>query len=77
MSSEGDHHLWLIAQVPVQHNGVVQRKRTVASLRADADGLSVSLGGSEIATAAYHADMQVCACSSREPLILCARPARQ
>lgn len=57
LEAAGGHTFFV---VPVQHNGVVQRKRTVASLRADVDGLSVSLGGSEIATAAYHADMQVC-----------------
>lgn len=44
----------------MQHNGMVQRKRTVANLRVDAEGLSVSLSGTEVATAAYHGDMQAC-----------------
>lgn len=63
----------------MQHKGVVQRKRTVAALRIDAEGLAVSAAGKDIAAAGYHADMQVgraagaltppiesvcCACSS-------------
>jgi len=43
----------------VQHKGVVQRKRTVAALRVDAEGLAVSAAGKDIAAAGYHADMQV------------------
>jgi hypothetical protein len=46
--------------VPVQHNGMVQRKRTVADLHVNAEGLRVTLSGVEVASASYHNGMQVC-----------------
>lgn len=39
--------------------GMVQRKRTVANLHVDAEGLRVTLSGVEVAAASYHAGMQV------------------
>ena len=59
--SSGQHHDidHFASQVPVQHNGQVQRKRTVASLRIDDTGLAVSMGGAELASADFHADVQV------------------
>mmetsp|Transcript_9660 Transcript_9660/g.29090 ORF Transcript_9660/g.29090 Transcript_9660/m.29090 type:complete len:481 (+) Transcript_9660:260-1702(+) len=48
--------------VPVQHNGAVQRKRTVAMLRITPQGVSLRTGDetTDLAEAPYHADMQVC-----------------
>lgn len=39
--------------------GVVQRKRTVADLHVNAEGLRVTLSGVEVACASYHDGMQV------------------
>jgi hypothetical protein len=39
--------------------GMVQRKRTVADLHVNAEGLRVTLSGVEVASASYHTGMQV------------------
>lgn len=53
----------------MQHNGVVQPKRTVAALRIDAEGLTVSAGDKVIAAARYHADMQVQTQAKAPPIV--------
>lgn len=46
--------------VPVQHNGAVQRRRTVAMLRIGAGGVSLQSGdpAADLVEVPFHADMQ-------------------
>lgn len=48
--------------VPVQHNGTVQRRRSVAMLSVSTSGVTLQSGdtGGESAVAPFHVDMQVC-----------------
>ena len=48
----------------------VQRKRTVATLRVDGDGLSLKVADAEVASANYHTDMQVRAMMKLSRLML-------